>query len=46
LRIVEQTAKRLLQAGISIEVIDIQSLIPFDLNEEIRLSVVKTNRIL
>ena len=46
LRIVEATAKRLLQEGISIEVIDIQSLIPFDLNEEIKQSIVKTNRVL
>ena len=46
LRIVEATAKRLLLEGISIEVIDIQSLIPFDLNEEIKQSIVKTNRVL
>ena len=46
LRIVEATAKRLLQEGISIEVIDIQSLIPFDLNEEIKQSIAKTNRVL
>jgi len=46
LRIVEATAKKLLQEGISIEVIDIQSLIPFDLNEEIKESVAKTNRVL
>jgi len=46
LRIVEATAKKLLQEGISIEIIDIQSLIPFDLNEEIKESVAKTNRVL
>lgn len=46
LRIVENAAKRLHQIGISLEVIDIQSLIPFDLKEEIRLSVAKTNRLL
>jgi len=46
LKIVEATAKKLLQEGISIEVIDIQSLIPFDLNEEIKESVAKTNRVL
>jgi len=46
LRILEATAKKLLQEGISIEVIDIQSLIPFDLNEEIKESVAKTNRVL
>ena len=46
LRIVEAASKKLLQEGISIEVIDIQCLIPFDLKEEIRISVEKTNRIL
>jgi pyruvate/2-oxoglutarate/acetoin dehydrogenase E1 component len=46
LRIVQATAKRLKQEGISIEVIDIQSLIPFDLKEEIRESIAKTNRLL
>ena len=46
LRIVEEASKRLEQAGISIEVIDVQSLIPFDLKEEIRESIAKTNRLL
>tara|TARA_B110000046_G_C13024995_1_gene413426 strand:+ start:5122 stop:7533 length:2412 start_codon:yes stop_codon:yes gene_type:complete len=46
LRIVEDAAKRLHQIGISLEVIDVQSLIPFDLKEEIRSSVAKTNRLL
>ena len=46
LRIVQEASKRLQQAGISIEVIDIQCLIPFDLKEEIRESVAKTNRLL
>jgi pyruvate/2-oxoglutarate/acetoin dehydrogenase E1 component/TPP-dependent pyruvate/acetoin dehydrogenase alpha subunit len=46
LRIVEVTAKRLRQIGIHVEVIDIQSLIPFDLNEDIRDSITKTNRLL
>ena len=46
LRIVEEASKRLEQAGISIEVIDAQSLIPFDLKEEIRESIAKTNRLL
>ena len=46
LRIVQESEKRLLQEGISIEIIDIQSLIPFDLNKEIRKSIEKTNRIL
>jgi len=46
LRIVEKTAKTLAQEGISIEVIDAQCLIPFDLKNEIRESVEKTNRLL
>ena len=46
LRIVEATSKQLEQVGIHIEVIDIQSLIPFDLNEDIRDSILKTNRLL
>ena len=46
LRIVEATSKQLKQIGIYIEVIDVQSLIPFDLNEDIRDSISKTNRLL
>ena len=46
LRIVEATSKQLKQIGINIEVIDVQSLIPFDLNEDIRDSISKTNRLL
>ena len=46
LRIVEATSKQLKQVGIHIEVIDLQSLIPFDLNEDIRDSILKTNRLL
>jgi pyruvate/2-oxoglutarate/acetoin dehydrogenase E1 component/TPP-dependent pyruvate/acetoin dehydrogenase alpha subunit len=46
LRIVEATSKQLRQVGIYIEVIDVQSLIPFDLNEDIRDSISKTNRLL
>jgi len=46
LRIVEEVAKDLLQVGINIEVIDIQSLLPFDLNHDIVKSVQKTNRLL
>jgi pyruvate/2-oxoglutarate/acetoin dehydrogenase E1 component len=46
LRIVEATAQRLAQEGIEIEIIDIQALIPFDLKEEIRESIAKTNRLL
>jgi len=46
LRIVEQVAKELLEVDIDIEVIDIQSLLPFDLNQDIVESVKKTNRLL
>ena len=46
LRIVEESTKRLSQEGISIEIIDAQSLIPFDLSKEIRKSITKTNRLL
>ncbi|GAA3630676.1 alpha-ketoacid dehydrogenase subunit alpha/beta [Flavivirga jejuensis] len=46
LRIVEQTAKDLLAIGIDAEVIDVQSLLPFDLNHDIAKSISKTNRVM
>ncbi|MDT0644275.1 thiamine pyrophosphate-dependent enzyme [Zunongwangia sp. F363] len=46
LRIVEQTAQELEEYGINAEVIDVQSLLPFDLNHDIVKSVEKTNRLL
>nr|WP_321222573.1 thiamine pyrophosphate-dependent enzyme [uncultured Psychroserpens sp.] len=46
LRIVAQTAKELLEVGIDAEVIDAQSLLPFDLNHDIANSVAKTNRLM
>ncbi|MEL0275678.1 MAG: transketolase C-terminal domain-containing protein, partial [Flavobacteriaceae bacterium] len=46
LRIVEEAAKELLQYDIDAEVIDIQSLLPFDTAHEIKESVAKTNRLL
>jgi pyruvate/2-oxoglutarate/acetoin dehydrogenase E1 component/TPP-dependent pyruvate/acetoin dehydrogenase alpha subunit len=46
LRLVEQAAKELEIAGISAEIIDIQSLLPFDVNHDIVKSVAKTNRLL
>ncbi len=46
LRIVNQTAKELLAVGIDAEVIDIQSLLPFDLNHSIVKSIAKTNRVM
>ncbi len=44
-RLVMETADELEKIGISAEVIDIQSLIPFDLEHEIAESVKKTNRL-
>ncbi len=44
-RIVMETANELEKLGISAEVIDIQSLIPFDLSQEIVESIKKTNRL-
>lgn len=46
LRLVEQAAKELLEVGIDCEIIDIQSLLPFDLQHDIKKSVAKTNRLL
>ena len=46
LRLVEQAARELQEVGISAEVIDVQSLLPFDLNKDIVKSVEKTNRLL
>ena len=44
-RIVSEAANELEKLGISSEVIDIQSLIPFDLSSEIAQSIKKTNRL-
>lgn len=44
-RIVSEAASELEKLGISAEVIDVQSLIPFDLTNEIAESVKKTNRL-
>ncbi len=44
LRLVEQAAKELQEVGIDAEIIDIQSLLPFDLNHDIVKSIAKTNR--
>ncbi|MFT4668799.1 MAG: pyruvate/2-oxoglutarate/acetoin dehydrogenase E1 component/TPP-dependent pyruvate [Flavobacteriaceae bacterium] len=46
LRIVEEAAKELAQTGIDAEVIDVQSLLPLDLNKDLVKSIAKTNRIL
>lgn len=44
LRIVMEVAKELQSVGIQIEVIDAQSLLPFDLNHDVVKSIQKTNR--
>lgn len=46
LNIVANTAKELLEVGIDAEVIDVQSLLPFDINHDIAKSIEKTNRLL
>ena len=46
LRMVEQAAKELLEVGIDAEVIDIQSLLPLDINHDIVKSLAKTNRLM
>jgi len=45
LRIIEESAQRLEREGISCEIIDVQTLLPFDLNHSIVESLKKTNRI-
>ena len=46
LRLVEQAAKELENFGINAEIIDVQSLLPFDINHDIVKSIAKTNRLL
>ncbi len=46
LRIIEQAAQELSEVGIEVEIIDVQSLLPFDINKDIVKSVAKTNRLL
>ena len=46
LRLVEQAAKELIEVGIEAEIIDAQSLLPFDLNHDIVKSIAKTNRVM
>ena len=45
-RIVLEAAEQLAEVGISVEVVDVQSLLPFDLNHDLVKSVKKTNRFL
>ncbi len=46
LRLVQKAAKELQEVGIDAEVIDVQSLLPFDINHDILKSVQNTNRLL
>ncbi|MBT8278162.1 MAG: transketolase [Bacteroidia bacterium] len=46
LRLVEQAAIELLEVGIDAEVIDVQTLVPFDLDHNIVKSIEKTNRLM
>lgn len=46
LRIIEQAAKELQEVGIDAEIIDVQSLLPFDINHNIVKSIAKTNRLM
>ena len=46
LRLVEEASKELLEIGIDCEIIDVQSLLPFDVNHDIVKSITKTNRLL
>ena len=46
LRVVMQAARELLEVGISAEVIDAQSLLPFDLDHQVVESLKKTGRLL
>jgi pyruvate/2-oxoglutarate/acetoin dehydrogenase E1 component/TPP-dependent pyruvate/acetoin dehydrogenase alpha subunit len=45
LRIIEDAAERLAKLGISCEIIDVQTLLPFDINHKILESLKKTSRI-
>jgi pyruvate/2-oxoglutarate/acetoin dehydrogenase E1 component/TPP-dependent pyruvate/acetoin dehydrogenase alpha subunit len=46
LRLVEEVAKDLAQINIDIEIIDAQSLLPFDINHDCVKSLTKTNKLL
>jgi pyruvate/2-oxoglutarate/acetoin dehydrogenase E1 component len=46
LRLVQQAARELQEVGIDAEIIDTQSLLPFDINHDIVESVKNTNRLL
>jgi pyruvate/2-oxoglutarate/acetoin dehydrogenase E1 component len=44
-RIAEDAIKQLETAGVSVELIDVQTLLPFDLNQSIAASLKKTNKL-
>lgn len=46
LRLVQQAANELFEVGIDCEIIDVQSLLPFDIRQDIAKSIKKTNRLL
>jgi pyruvate/2-oxoglutarate/acetoin dehydrogenase E1 component len=46
LRLALEATEELSQMGVDVEVIDVQSLLPFDLNEDIKKSLSKTNRLM
>ena len=46
LRIISEAAERLQTLGISCEIVDVQTLLPFDIHHHIAKSLQKTNRIL
>jgi len=45
LKLVEEAAKELVQVGIDAEIIDAQTLLPFDLHHDVLKSIRKTNRL-
>jgi len=46
LRLALEATEELIQMGVDVEVIDVQSLLPFDLNADIKKSLSKTNRLM
>ena len=46
LRIVQEAAEKLAQYNVGCEIVDVQTLLPFDLNHTIKTSLQKTSRIL
>ena len=46
LRMVEEASKDLSQVDVDVEIIDAQSLLPFDLNHDVLTSIQKTNRLI